>query len=58
MAIEVESGKYFLGETQVEALEKAKKQFPKKIFYFMRVGFPAVSIHSTYQEPFSYGSIL
>ena len=28
VAIEVESGKYFLGQTQIEAIEKAKKYFP------------------------------
>lgn len=58
MAIEVESGKYFLGQNQMEALERAKKQFPTKIFYLMKVGFPAAITFSGYQRPLSYGNIL
>lgn len=58
VAIEVESGKYFLGETQIEAIEKAKKHFPAKIFYLMKVGFPAVVTFSGYQQPLSYGNVL
>lgn len=58
VAIEVESGKYFLGQTQVEAIEKAKKSFPAKIFYLMKVGFPAAVTFSGYQRPLSYANIL
>jgi len=58
VAIEVESEKYFLGQTQVEAIEKAKKHFPTKIFYLMKVGFPAAVTFSGYQRPLSYGNIL
>lgn len=58
VAIEVESGKYFLGQTQIEAIEKAKKHFPAKIFYLMKIGFPAVVTFSGYQRPLSYGNIL
>ena len=58
VAIEVESGKYFLGQTQVEAIEKAKKHFPTKIFYLMKVGFPSAVTFSGYQRPLSYGNIL
>lgn len=58
MAIEVESGTYFLGETQIEALEKAKRRFPTKVFYLTKVGFPAAITFSGYQRPVSYGNIL
>jgi len=58
VAIEVESGEYFLGQTQVKAIEKAKKHFPTKIFYLMKVGFPAAVTFSGYQRPLSYGNIL
>ncbi len=58
VAIEVESGKYFLGQTQVEAIEKAKKHFPAKIFYLMKIGFPAAVTFSGYQRPLSYGNVL
>jgi|SRR3989338_10306397 len=58
IAIEVESKKYFLGRTQVEAIEKAKKIFPTKIFYLMKVGFPSAVTFSGYQRPLSYGNVL
>lgn len=58
IAIEVESGKYFIGQTQMEAIEKAKKHFPEKVFYLIKIGFPAVVTFSGYQRPLSYGNIL
>jgi hypothetical protein len=58
IAIEVESRKYFLGQTQIEAIEKAKKHFPTKVFYLMKIGFPAAVTFSGYQRPLSYGNIL
>lgn len=51
VAIEVDSGKYFVGETQEEALKKAKQHFPARIFYFVKVGFPAVVSVSTHHRP-------
>lgn len=42
IAIEVESGDVFMGNTTIEAGLKAKSKYPKKLFYFKRVGFPAV----------------
>ena len=42
VAIEVDSGDYFLGRTTVEAGERARKKYPDKVFYFIRVGFRAV----------------
>jgi len=44
VAIEVESGDYFLGQSVVEAGKKARKKHPDKFFYFVKVGFPAVHI--------------
>jgi len=41
IAIEVDSGKYFMGDDLREASEKATAAFPDKIFYFKRVGFKA-----------------
>lgn len=38
VAIEIESGDYFLGRTGSEAVEKAKEKYPNKIFYLARVG--------------------
>lgn len=41
VAIEVDSGDYFLGQTTVEALEKAEEKYPHEKFYIVKVGFPA-----------------
>ena len=42
IAIEVESGEYFIGNDLGEATDKAEAAFPDKIFYFKRVGYKAV----------------
>lgn len=42
VAIEVESGEIFIGHTALEAGMKARQKFRDKIFYFIRVGYPAV----------------
>lgn len=42
VAIEVESGEVFIGRTVLEAAMKARKKFPDRLFYFIRVGYPAV----------------
>lgn len=44
-AIEPDTGSYFLGETLLEALKKAKKQYPDKIFYSVRIGYPFAHEH-------------
>ena len=44
VAIEVESGDCFLGKTVVEAGNKARQKYPDKVFYFVKVGFPAMHI--------------
>jgi hypothetical protein len=38
--IEPDSGDYFLGKTLLEALNKAQAQYPDKIFYSIRIGYP------------------
>jgi len=38
VAIEIESGDYFLGRTGSEAVAEAKKKYPDKLFYLARVG--------------------
>jgi hypothetical protein len=44
VAIEVESGEYFLGDSVVEAAKKARAKHPGKLFYFVKVGSPAVHV--------------
>ena len=38
--IEPETGDYFLAKTLTEALRKAKAEYPGKIFYSIRIGYP------------------
>lgn len=38
VAIEVESKKYFVGETKETALDQAQEVFPDKIFFVRRIG--------------------
>ncbi|MDI6731937.1 MAG: hypothetical protein QME05_05110 [Candidatus Margulisbacteria bacterium] len=42
MAIEPESKKYVIAKDELEAALKAKKHFPRKVFYFVRIGYPVV----------------
>jgi hypothetical protein len=42
VAIEPDSGDYFVGKNIVESGEKGKAKYPDKIFYFVRPGFRAV----------------
>jgi len=46
LAIEVDSGDVFFGNSGVEAVEKAKKAYPKKVFYLVKIGFSANEIFS------------
>ena len=49
IAIEIESGDYFIGRTHSEAGDKAKRRYSDKIFYFARVGARAgVSFRANY----------
>ncbi|MBI3303504.1 MAG: hypothetical protein HYZ72_15680 [Deltaproteobacteria bacterium] len=45
VAIEVESGDYFIGKSVTEAAKKARAKHPQKLFYFVKIGFPAVHVH-------------
>ena len=42
VAIEIESGEYFIGDDELEAAKKARNKFPNKIFVFFRIGYPFV----------------
>ena len=43
-AIEVDSGDYFLGESIIDAGEKAKEKYPTKFFHFVRIGYTATYV--------------
>ena len=42
VATEPESGDYFLGKEVVEATEADRRTHLDKLFYYVRIGFPAV----------------
>ena len=44
VAIEPESGDYFIGDTISEAGEKAREKHPDKVFYFAKIGYKAVHV--------------
>lgn len=41
LAIEPETGRYFLGATAIAAMESAREAMPNDVFFLMRVGFEA-----------------
>jgi len=43
VAIEPDSGRYFLGDTGVEALIAAREAMPGSLFFLGRVGYPAAN---------------
>ncbi|PIQ71631.1 hypothetical protein COS77_02945 [Candidatus Roizmanbacteria bacterium CG06_land_8_20_14_3_00_34_14] len=38
VTIEANSGKFFVGKTPIEAMDKAKKNFPRRVFYMANIG--------------------
>lgn len=42
VAIEIDTGDYFLGDTVSTALERAESKYPGKVFHLVRVGYPGV----------------
>lgn len=44
VAIEIDSGDYFLGSSPLEAIKKGKQRYPNKVFHVMKVGFKAALI--------------
>lgn len=41
IAIEPDTGKFFLAKTAVEAIEEGRSALPGKMFFIARVGYPA-----------------
>lgn len=42
LAIETDNGKVYLGNTSQEAVERAKEEYPHKVFYIVKIGYDAV----------------
>lgn len=41
VAIEPDTGRYFLGDTGIGALQAGRRELPDKLFYLLRVGYEA-----------------
>lgn len=54
VSIDVETQKYFIGDSIEDALQKAKTEFPNKIFYTARIGYTGVFNLSSLRKK-SYG---
>jgi len=39
IAIDVETGDYFIGKTGIEATKKAKEKYPDKVFFLGKIGY-------------------
>lgn len=44
VAVEVDTGDYFLGSTPLEAIKNGKQRYPEKVFHVMKVGYKAAII--------------
>jgi hypothetical protein len=45
VAIEPQTGDWFLGKNVLEALERGRKKCPHSTFYFVRVGYSSAHAH-------------
>ena len=45
IAIDIDSGDYFFGETVSEAVSEGRQKYPGKVFYAVRIGHKAVHFH-------------
>lgn len=50
VAIDPDSGNYFLGDTGTEALLEARHALPETMFYLARVGYPAADTLGSYDR--------
>ena len=47
VAIDSDTGNYFIGDSELDAYKKATKQHPKKQFIFKRIGFTSTHFVGT-----------
>lgn len=52
LAIDIESEKVYLGNTSAEALELARQNHPKKVFYVVKIGY---DVAETMAKAFTHG---
>lgn len=42
VAINHETGDYFIGKTVLDAVKKGRQKYPNAVFYSIKIGYPAV----------------
>ena len=55
VTIEVNSGEFFLGDSLLEALQRARQKYPDRLFHTIKVGAEGVFKMGTYGKHLSYG---
>ncbi|PJE69142.1 hypothetical protein COU96_01285 [Candidatus Shapirobacteria bacterium CG10_big_fil_rev_8_21_14_0_10_38_14] len=55
VAIEINSGEYFIGNTLEKALEKARRKFPYEVFHSVKIGSPGVFTTSNINKNDGHG---
>jgi hypothetical protein len=55
VAIEVESGDYFVGESIIDAIQQARAKYPDKLVHTIKVGYEGVFKMGSYSRKLSYG---
>mgnify|MGYP001582151439 CR=1 FL=1 len=56
VAIDTESGKYFIGQTQEDVIKKTTGETSTGLYYFVKIGSPGVVTLSRHQQSPTYGS--
>ena len=55
VAIEVNSGEYFMGDSLLQSLQKARAKYPDRLFHTIRIGYEGVFKMGSYAKHLSYG---
>ena len=55
VAIDVETGEYFISDTLIGALQEAKSKYPNKLFHTIKIGSEGVFKMGSYAKNLSYG---
>jgi hypothetical protein len=50
VAVEADSGDYFLGSTPLEAINNGKARYPEKVFHVMKVGYKAAILLKRWRQ--------
>lgn len=51
LAIEIESNKVYFGDTSEDAVMLAKKEYPDKVFYVVKIGYGYTETMAKYSHP-------